>query len=372
MSIDTLYRLQDQYNREPMQQVNQLADTLGNILQQRGQRSFEQDAINFFSDGDLSTQKLQEFQQMYPNAPAMEVWKVASAVGTQAKAQRMKDALGSLRSIYLERGKENKYPSQQDIQSVLGILKQEDLPDAMKIANDMKSHWGEEVKSYKHGNMYLSTSPDGSTKDVTPAGLNPPKEIKKELKGIDPTSKKPVYESDGQLYLSDGTTFTGGQILPINSAPPQHKVLTEIPDPTGKTATKAFVDPNNNSVTNIGKPFNVKSQVPNVNVHTGGDAEKPRRVPYRDTVTGAINYYDVNNAQDRAVLQKYGGQLQSIAENPVTAAIRQGMNGQPSTSPPAPAQTKYKSADEVKAAYQSGKLTQGQAAGILRNQFGFK
>lgn len=92
---------------------------------------------------------------------------------------------------------------------------------------------------------------------------------------------------------------------------------------------------------------------------------KPKRVPYRDTVTGAINYYDVNNPADRATLQKFGAQLQAVAENPMAPVIRESLTAQPGKSA-------YKTADEVKAAYKAGKLGEKEATAILQKDFGYK
>lgn len=68
----------------------------------------------------------------------------------------------------------------------------------------------------------------------------------------------------------------------------------------------------------------------------GSESDKPKRVPYRDTVTGSIYYYDVNNPKDRATLMKSGRRLQAVAENPMSPVMREGLNpqGEPSAAKP--------------------------------------
>jgi hypothetical protein len=89
------------------------------------------------------------------------------------------------------------------------------------------------------------------------------------------------------------------------------------------------------------------------------------RVGYRDTVTGAINYYDKNNPKDREIMQKYGKQLQPVMENPLAPVMREGVSSTAGKSA-------YKSAEEVKAAYEAKKITKDEAANILRKDFGMQ
>lgn len=100
--LDTLMRLQYANQGQDMQNVDRLAQTLGGIIQNRGQRGFEQQAVKFFSDGDISPERIQEFQQMYPGVSAMEIWKIAGDTAKQREAQSMKDIMKSYRSALLE------------------------------------------------------------------------------------------------------------------------------------------------------------------------------------------------------------------------------------------------------------------------------
>ena len=100
------------------------------------------------------------------------------------------------------------------------------------------------------------------------------------------------------------------------------------------------------------------------------EAGKPKRVPYRDTQTGAINYYDVNNPQDRATLQKFGTQLAPILENPEDVLIRQALSKKAPQAQPAAAT--YKTPEEVKAAMERKEITPEAATDILKKKFGFQ
>ncbi len=94
---------------------------------------------------------------------------------------------------------------------------------------------------------------------------------------------------------------------------------------------------------------------------------KPSRVPFRDMADGSIKYYDKNNAADRKVLEQYGNQLVPLAENPVDALVMQSTYGKGKTTPKT-----YKTADEVKAAFKAGTISESDALSILRKDFGMK
>jgi len=96
-----------------------------------------------------------------------------------------------------------------------------------------------------------------------------------------------------------------------------------------------------------------------------GKGEKPSRVPFRDTETGKIFYYDKNNPEDRKQLETFGHRLVPVAENPVDALVMQSTMGKGGKAT-------YKTADDVKAAFKAGLIPQDEATKILKDKFGFK
>lgn len=93
---------------------------------------------------------------------------------------------------------------------------------------------------------------------------------------IDPTAIE--YNKDGMLIPlknPDGTPVKGKSYVYDNQGKmhivedkPEKPQLTELVSPDGKTAQKFFVSPDGKKVP-VGEPYKVKSQVTNVNVHSG-------------------------------------------------------------------------------------------------------
>lgn len=104
MDLGTLVKLQTAADQAPMQHLGELTNSISGIIQNRNARSMEQDAMKFFGDGNVSMEKIQQFQQMYPGVPAVEVMKQAATIGTQVEAQQMKDIYGTIGSMVQENG----------------------------------------------------------------------------------------------------------------------------------------------------------------------------------------------------------------------------------------------------------------------------
>jgi hypothetical protein len=99
-ALTTLLRMQAGYNDQDMQGVDKLAQTLGGLIQGSGQRDFRRAAINYFKDGDISPERIQQFSSMYPGVDPAEVFMVAGGVAKQREAQDMKDAGRTMISLF--------------------------------------------------------------------------------------------------------------------------------------------------------------------------------------------------------------------------------------------------------------------------------
>jgi hypothetical protein len=100
--LDTMMRMQYANQQEVPNAINQLGDTLGGIMAQRGQRDFQQDAIKWFSDGEVTPDKIKQFSAMYPQVDPQEVFKIAGAAAQQKKAQKVKDMGATIMRIASE------------------------------------------------------------------------------------------------------------------------------------------------------------------------------------------------------------------------------------------------------------------------------
>jgi hypothetical protein len=97
--LDTLMQMLYSRQQEASDAPNKLAQALAGIVKQKNQADFKQNAIKWFSDGEVTADKIQKFQQYYPNIDPQETLKIAGDVATLKTAQSMKDAGNSFMSF---------------------------------------------------------------------------------------------------------------------------------------------------------------------------------------------------------------------------------------------------------------------------------
>lgn len=118
-----------------------------------------------------------------------------------------------------------------------------------------------------------------------------------------------------------GHTFFDGKEWKHVTKPkePTEKLqLTEIPSADGKTAQKAIVNLETGEQRTIGKPYAVKSQVPNINVQTGGAARGKPPAGYRYTAEGDLEPIPGGPAAQKVVT---AAKAQEGAVQSITTAI---------------------------------------------------
>lgn len=320
MDLGTLVRLQTAADQAPMQNMGELTSVLSDTIRNRNARSLEQDAMRFFGDGEVSMDKIQQFQQMYPGVPATEIMKQAAAIGNQVEAQQMKDIYNTVGNIVMENG---------------GKLDQKAfVAAAEQFPPRVRSKFMQVIA--QNPQFLKQWSPTRTQRD-------PEKDIEetdafgnvKTIKGTPKITQESRPYKVGEIVTKPGEG--GKEVQNIvkgydeNNQPlwlyPDWKDVTKVKE----TTEKVWV---HNPKQNIKKE--VSRDVANVLTKQGwvegtplsvAEGEKPSRVAYRDTVTGAINYYDKNNPKDRETLQKYGKQLVPLAENPIQAIIRDALSG---------------------------------------------
>lgn len=332
MALDTLLRLQAGYNDQTMQGINQLSDTVANTLRDRGQRSFEQDSMKLLGDGNITSEKLQQLQQMYPGIPAQQIMSMAGTVGSQAKAQKMKDMFSMVSSKMKQTGGKI---DEKTIAEMFGNVDPTVTAEFMdllgKNVNIVKSLQGES-RVINPGDKMVRRNLSGevieeATNPKPAAEVERPYKIGQKISGKEEGGKE--WEGWVTGYDANNQPIIGGKKDVTKSDKPEsvwiHKGNIK------KQVSREVAD----GLINKGWIEGVPTFAP----EKPEGPEKPRRVPYRDTADGSIKYYDVNNPTDRKTLEVYGNQLVPLAENPIENIIRQGVSGA-STNPSATAKGK--------------------------------
>jgi hypothetical protein len=371
MALDTLLRLQAAENARPMQEVENLGKTLSGIIQSRGEKSLEQDALNVFGDGNIGMDRINTLREMHPNAPLQKIFTLASTIGTQSKAQKMKNLGQTVLSAYTTAKNEDRQLGPEDFK----IMAEESGVDVQDVFKVMGSLVPWVKKTYEERNK---------EKDLYEVDYTGKETL---VKPGEKEVKKPTYPSGyfkgkweefegvgGKKYRrqvtgldSDGNIIFG-EAEDITKPDKPEKEDPGIPDtiygPNGQTK-KVFIKKGEEYVPQKGWSLKAPGEP--------DKPDKPERVAYRDTADGSIKYYDKNNATDRKTLERYGNQLVPLAENPIQNIIRQGVQGvaqSPASVQVAP--KKYKTADEVRKDYKDGILDESEAAKILKKDFGYK
>jgi hypothetical protein len=297
-----------------------LVDQVAQMARERGQRAFSQDAINFFKDGNISPERIQQFSQMYPNVDPAEAWKVAAAVGSQYKAQKMKDMFSMVSNKMKETG---------------GKIDEKTLSDMFQgvdpsVTQEFMQHMGQNILALKALRNEYTLGPND--KRIATIGGNEvvvadnpvsatPKEKPRNIKMTDPTGKTVYNANENEAVLLEERGWTRGAKQFADTK--KDTGLSEtIYGPNGATK-KVFIKKGEEYIPPTG--WSLKSPF------KPDKPDKPQRIPYRNNTTGAIKHFDKNNATDRAVLENEGINWTPVAEDPIESIIRKGVTQQQPT-----------------------------------------
>jgi hypothetical protein len=210
-TLDTTMRMQYANQQEVPQAINQLGETLGGIMAQRGQRSFQQDAIKWFSDGEVTPDKIKQFSSMYPGVDPQEVFKIAGAAAQQNRAQKVKDLGATIMRIASENNGE--LPQEKFAELTKGV--DGSLVNEVMTAFTSFKKVHPEVK-------WLDTS-EGKSYQQTIGGK--PTGIKIEGEPKTPKEKSSLENAVAQKMLETnpdtGTNFTASEAYQAVTHPPQ-------------------------------------------------------------------------------------------------------------------------------------------------------
>ncbi len=145
---------------------DEIPQTLGNILSERRNRSFEQEALEAFKDG-VTMDKIQELSRKYPNLPQSQIMGVAAQIGQQGKAERLGNAGSSFLSAV------SKDPSlMRDHKKLMEFVKTLGLPpaDESDLVNVLLpkyiEQYGPKLKNLSRGERGVSVDFGGKATPV--------------------------------------------------------------------------------------------------------------------------------------------------------------------------------------------------------------
>jgi len=350
-----IQQLQDVRNpNSPMGALDRLGSSIGNAWQGYQGRTDEQDATKYFMENPTSPETIQTFAASHPQMPLMDVYRYAGAIATQKKAQKMKDRIKTLQDSLAGGAEMN----EKLLPTLFKDMAPDELMEFQKILTGAQQV-GLNFKSLKEKDRFKPIGAQGLYDTETKGIIGQPAEKTTLAVQADRAVKILMTKTNPNT----GETYTEDEAyIKIHHRPPTPKAEKDIElyKGTGRNIQSIKV-PESKKVEYEGQGW---SGVRPLFAPEVDPDSKSKRIPYRDTVTGAVNYYDVNNPKDRETLQKYGAQLQAVAENPLAPVMRESLTTSTSTK------STYKTADEVKAAYESKKITKEKALEILRKDFG--
>ena len=142
--ISGLIAAQLRMNQQETESGQNLMTSITDSIRQKGARTFQQDAIEFFKDGNVSPQRLQEFSRKYPNVDPAETWKVASSVATQAKAQKLRTYGANLANVWKAKKEKGEEITEDDVRSV---IPPEDVAEMMPHMEQLYKFYKPEIAS---------------------------------------------------------------------------------------------------------------------------------------------------------------------------------------------------------------------------------
>ena len=282
--IGQLMALQQRINEQEREDIQNIGRTVGDIFAQRGQRSFEKNAIDFFTREGVSPQAINRFQSMYPHVPATLIYHYAGKIEEQQEAQDMKDMFASFQSAVAN----IKDPSELTPELVARVVKNPAyLPKFVEV-----------FKAYKDLYPDVKWLPLGEgEQQFQTIGGKPTGEV------ISGKEKANVPIFDAKTGVSKKVTRTEADRL-IDTGKWTEGKPGKLEDRYEPFGHGQMWDKKTGKI--------IKVPTSGIGRSTGRSTEK--RVAYRDTVTGAIHYYNVNNPKDRETLTKFGAQLVPVSQ----------------------------------------------------------
>lgn len=322
MDLGTLVKLQTAADQAPMQYMGELTNALSDTIRNRNSRSMEQDAMKFFGDGNVSMDKIQQFQQMYPGVPAVEVMKQAATIGTQVEAQAMKDMYNTVGSIIQENGGKLdpkafseamlKFTPQQRQQFMKLTVANPNFLKQFSVTRSQEDETKRTVETDALGNV---------TKEIkgTPKETTESRDI--EMTGPDGKTVGKFTKSESLIMENKGWKIGKAQFAP-------DKQETE----SGQHVTRSRINPKTKQKETSTGIFLPKTKTTQWNedwtVTDEAKDDSPRWTMFREKGTNKIKTLNLKEKADRDFLEKNGDMYDQITESPIQSLIRDALSGQ--------------------------------------------
>ena len=271
-----------------------LGDSLGGILANRGKRTFEQSALGYFKDKEITPEALQEFSAMFPNVSQEEIYQKAAKVSQLIEAEEVKNIGSAILNARVAGTFNDPKKIEPFLQSLPGRMSSK--MKAAQMASELwKSLSPDQISTFEHDakNDLLQKDRYGN---ITPApGVAPGTGAPVEIYRTTPegTQKQKTYKGKLPELLNadpEGEGFSKwqmGDFVPgkEETASPRVKEFQDVSKMTVEEK-KAYYK----------HLLETKEKPPSVVIHQGaGKAEKPKYETWVNKTTGKAYAIDMND-----------------------------------------------------------------------------
>lgn len=386
----------------PIGAMNQLANSIGNAWQHNQAGADEQAAVNYFTQNDTTPENLQKFTSEHPQMPIADAWKYASIVGRQREGTKALDFAKTVKSFIKNNGRppgdakewDSVLPEGWTIEKAMPLIEgykatggsfKEIAPDTtlVSIAGNKVS----EVYKNKKEKEIEVTSPDGRTTATIPESQYKSDafpEWQDWTRGTPTTKANPtpfseaLAEFKGKIDPDNGQPYTLKKILEISQKPPVDSTAHDtilVTSADGKKERRMQFNTDTKKYDIPATDWAPKqSQVVNVNTGTEKPTEPDKLYSdylkqfsadskagkYQGKDVRPFTRYEFKNWMETTKVENAAA-VKNDAKVKTTKDMLQTLRDQA-----------YQSAEDVKKAFKDKKLTQDDAAGILRRKFGMQ
>jgi len=276
-----------------------LGDSLGGILANRGKRTFEQSALGYFKDKEMTPEALQEFSAMFPNVPQEEIYQKAAKVSQLIEAEEVKNIGSAILNARVAGTFNDPKKIEPFLQSLPGRMSSK--MKAAQMASELwKSLTPDQVATFEHDaekdllrkDRYGNVTPvpgvapgTGAPVEIyrtTPGGVQKQKTYKGKLPDL--LNADPEGEGFSKWQRGD---FVPGKEEETSPRVKEFKDVSKMSAEEKKGYYKHLLE--------------TKEKPPSVVIHQGtAKAEKPKYETWVDKTTGKAYAIDMNDREEVA------------------------------------------------------------------------
>jgi DNA-binding helix-hairpin-helix protein with protein kinase domain len=362
-----------------------LGESLGQNIGMSKQRTFEQSAVDFFKDKDITPDTINQFSSMHPNVPLQNIYQYASGIGQIKERQEVNDLGMNLINADMA----GQFKGEKDVVEFL---------QNAKASNTSKQKAVQAYLQFKQTNANIFKKEGITLKENERYGVVEGGQFKEIATGIGkPVKLSRINPETGNIESMDVAPDKVADHL--NSGWQQGEIKEAKDDATADL--RRFEKVENFTKEQRGTPEYrkayyefLKAGKQAITVDTGEkDKTKQITADAKTTLDKLVKKDIEDNGEPSEVTKKvaetYGLEIVKTPDKPDTKYLIHpslswgGKKGQWSLVPKVSTKQTiatqkdkstalFKTADDVKSAYSAGKITKENAANILRTQFGYK